>query len=236
LFLRFLPPTPALFPPCWRVRRLSRSRCRRPRAITRSTGHLLGWAPLFAADFATHALKPAGGIAGYAALAAQSRRMLDPAGASLPTVRFGSFSTRSTLARVAVAPVVWRARITLPGAVRFCSRPSPGFGAGSLAVHAPHVPGDSVFGQASLSPRDSLVDGSARAGREAADLATYAIGVGGVRGVVCGARGGDRGTAVASRGRNLTAGKRLRKVDDPSLPHASAFPQLDMSNGLYQGS
>ena len=58
-------------------------------AMTRSMGYVLSWAPLFAADFATHALKAAAWIAGFATLVAPEHRLLDPAGALPPRVWFG---------------------------------------------------------------------------------------------------------------------------------------------------
>jgi hypothetical protein len=58
-------------------------------SMKRSAGYLLGWAPLFAADFATHALKAAGWLAGYAALVEPGHRALDPAGVLVPGTWFG---------------------------------------------------------------------------------------------------------------------------------------------------
>lgn len=50
-------------------------------AITLSTRHLLGWAPLFAADFMAQALKSSGWILGFPAIAAAGRVPADPGGA-----------------------------------------------------------------------------------------------------------------------------------------------------------
>lgn len=59
-------------------------------ALKRSANYLLRWADLFSADFATHALKAAGWVAGYAALVAPTHQMLDPAGVLPPRVWFGT--------------------------------------------------------------------------------------------------------------------------------------------------
>lgn len=58
-------------------------------AMTQSMGYVLSWAPLFAADLATHALKAAAWIAGFATLVAPGHRLLDPAGGLPPRVWFG---------------------------------------------------------------------------------------------------------------------------------------------------
>ena len=47
-------------------------------ALTRSTSYVIGWIPLFAADVSTRAMKSAFLIAGFPALQAENRRVLDP--------------------------------------------------------------------------------------------------------------------------------------------------------------
>jgi hypothetical protein len=58
-------------------------------SLQRSTTYLFSWAGDFVADFATHCLKAAGWIAGFPALLAPNRRILDPGGAWIPDVWFG---------------------------------------------------------------------------------------------------------------------------------------------------
>jgi hypothetical protein len=80
--------------------------CGVTQSFTRSTRYFLGWAPLFAADFATHMIKSALSIAGFEMFISRREQGLDPAGWALRPVWYNSVLPQTMPAGIAAVLIV----------------------------------------------------------------------------------------------------------------------------------